>query len=151
MRSRSWAALAAALAALLLTAQPASARATVEFAADSGDRCRHGVTEGTLEWVEGPVIRPAVQVEGTLSDSDPLSICAPDDMHSVVTFTAYHGDTVVASGTQKADDATVKVSLGLSDATGVTSIERVVVQVCRYTNSPIGTGYCGEAAEYKMP
>ncbi|TDD10830.1 hypothetical protein [Nonomuraea diastatica] len=151
MRSRLWAGLAATITAVLLTAQPAAARATVEFFADSGDQCRHGVTKGTLEWVEGHVIRPVVQVKGTLSDSAGPSICAPDEMHSRATFTAYNGATVVDSEEAKADDATVLVTIGLSDPTGVTSIDRVVVQVCRYSNSPIGTSYCGEAAAYKMP
>ncbi|MEO3885473.1 hypothetical protein [Nonomuraea sp. B5E05] len=151
MRSRLWAGLAATITAVLLTAQPAAAQATVEFSADSGDQCRHGVTEGTLEWVEGPVIRPAVQVRGTLSDSAGPSICGPDEMHSRAAFTAYNGATVVDSEEVKADDATVAVSIGLSDPTGVTSIDRVVVQVCRYSNSPFGTSYCGKAAEYKMP
>lgn len=151
MRTRLWAGLAATIAAVLLAAQPAAAQATVEFSADSGDQCRRGVTEGTLEWVEGPVLRPAVEVEGTLSDSARPSICAPDDMHSRATFTAYNGATAVDSEEVKADDASVAVSIVLSDATGVASIDRVVVQVCRYSNSPIGTSYCGEATEYKAP
>ncbi|MEO3797453.1 hypothetical protein ABGB14_45245 [Nonomuraea sp. B10E15] len=151
MRSRLWAGLAVTAIAVLLTAQPAAAQATVEFSADSGDQCRYGVTEGTLEWVEGPVIRPTVRVKGTVSDSAGSSICAPDEMHSRATYTAYNGATVVDSGEAKADDETAEVSIGLSDPTGVTSIDRVVVQVCRYSNSPFGTSYCGRAAEYKMP
>ncbi|MFE0153980.1 hypothetical protein ACFWY5_43050 [Nonomuraea sp. NPDC059007] len=147
--------LAAVAATGLLTAQPATANATaaatVPYAADSGDSCKRGSTEGSLEWVTGPVIRPTVKVAGTLSDEREFSICAPDGMYSRASFSAYHGSDKVASGQVKADNATVPVALTLSDASGVRSIDRVVVQVCRYSNSPVGISYCGPAQEYKAP
>ncbi|MFI6291060.1 hypothetical protein ACIBEJ_05705 [Nonomuraea sp. NPDC050790] len=146
--------LATLAAAALLTTQPALAAApaaTVPFAADSGDPCERGSTAGTLEWVTGPVIRPTVKVSGTLSDDPDFSACAPDAMHSRAAFTAYHGTDRVAGGQVKADDATVPVELALSDATGVRTIDRVVVQVCRFSNSPVGISYCGSPKEYKAP
>jgi hypothetical protein len=152
MRLRTWPALGAVVIVGLLGTQPAmAAQASVEFSADSGDQCGRGVTEGTLDWLEEPVIRPIVQVKGTLADDPDISPCAPDQMHSRATFTAYNGDTIVDSETLRADDGTVELDFELSDPNGVTAIDRVVVQVCRFPNSPIGTSYCGKAAEYKTP
>ncbi|MFC4006215.1 hypothetical protein ACFOY2_03205 [Nonomuraea purpurea] len=149
MRSRAWAVLPAVVAACLLAAQPATAQAPVKFHADSGDQCQRGVTEGTLEWVEGPVVRPAVRVAGDLTDGGVNSPCAIDDMYSRASFSAYNGTTLVDTETVKADDGTVPVALSLSDATGVAAIDRVVVQVCRFSNTPIGLSYCGPVSEYK--
>ncbi|MBB5081656.1 hypothetical protein [Nonomuraea endophytica] len=145
--------LAAVAATGLLTAQPATATtaATVPYAADSGDSCKRGSTEGSLEWVTGPVIKPTVKVTGTLSDEREFSTCAPDALYSRASFSAYHGSDKVAGGQVKADDATVPVALTLADASGVRTIDRVVVQVCRYSNSPVGISYCGPAKEYKAP
>ncbi|GAA3693896.1 hypothetical protein GCM10022224_069260 [Nonomuraea antimicrobica] len=153
MRLRTRLALGAVLTAGLMAAQPvvAAQAAAVDFAADSGDQCRRGVTEGTLDWVEGPVIRPAVQVKGTLADDPATSVCAPDQMHSQAVFHAYHGASLVDSEVAKADDGTVELAFDLSDASGVRTIDRVVVQVCRYSNTPVGIGYCGKAVEYKSP
>ncbi|MGP3960606.1 hypothetical protein ACTWPT_31815 [Nonomuraea sp. 3N208] len=150
MRLRSWLALTAAAAALL-AAQPAAAQAVVKFYADSGDSCRRGVTEGTLDWVEGPVVRPTVRVSGYLADEGVNSPCAQDGMFSKATFSAYNGDTLVDSETYKADNQRIVLSFALSDPSGVTAINRVVVQVCRFSVTPIGISYCGRAAEYKMP
>ncbi|WP_188189894.1 hypothetical protein [Nonomuraea sp. SYSU D8015] len=153
MRLRAWPTLVALVAAGLLTAQSAAvAQSVVPFHADSGDSCRRGLTEGSLEWVEGPVIRPTVRVEGYLSDEAHPSICQNrDGMYSTATFTAYNGSTIVDYETYKADDEQVKFSFALSDPTGVTAIDRVVVGVCRFNSSPIGISYCGSPAEYKMP
>ncbi|MFI6734080.1 hypothetical protein ACIBI9_14210 [Nonomuraea sp. NPDC050451] len=152
MRLRAWLASGAVLAAGLLTAQPAlAAQAAVTFHADSGDQCLRGVTEGTLEWVEGPVVRPTVRVDGSLADDAPVSSCAPDGMYSQATFSAYKGATLVDSQAVKADDGKVAIALALSDPAGVTAIDRVVVQVCRFSSTPIGISYCGRAAEYKAP
>ncbi|MBF8184638.1 hypothetical protein ITP53_02525 [Nonomuraea sp. K274] len=153
MRLRAWPALGVVLAAGLLAAQPAvaAAQAAVKFYADSGDPCGRGVTEGTLDWREGPVIRPIVQVEGTLVDDAGFSPCAKDELHSRATFSAYKSDLLVDTETVKADNGTVPLSFGLSDANGVTAMDRVVVRVCRFSNTPIGISYCGKAAEYKMP
>ncbi|MFI7700470.1 hypothetical protein [Nonomuraea sp. NPDC049480] len=153
MRLRAWPALVIMIAAGLFTAQPAAAaQAAVEFYADSGDSCRRGVTEGTLDWVEGPVVRPTVKVEGYLADEALPSTCQRrDGMYSTATFTAYNGTKIVEFETYKADDELVKFSFALSDPTGVTAIDRVVVGVCRFSTSPIGISYCGPPVEYKTP
>ncbi|MEV4353645.1 hypothetical protein ACWEPL_38470 [Nonomuraea sp. NPDC004186] len=148
MRLRARLASGAVLAAGLLTAQPAiAAQAAVAFHADSGDQCLRGVTEGTLEWAEAPVVK----VDGFLADDAPISSCAPDGMYSQATFSAYKGTTLVDSEAVKADDAKVAIALALSDPAGVTAIDRVVVQVCRFSSTPVGISYCGKAAEYKAP
>ena len=146
-------ALGALVAAALLAVQPvaASAQAAVRFYADSGDSCFRGITEGTLNWLTGPVIRPTVKVDGYLSDDANLSPCTRDGMYSTAVFNAYNGTALVDSETYKADDAQVPLSFTLSDPAGVAAIDRVVVQVCRFSSSPIGVSYCGKAAEYKMP
>ncbi|MEV0822222.1 hypothetical protein [Nonomuraea rubra] len=141
--------MTAVLAAGLLAAPPAMAAEAVKFAADSGDTCRRGVAEGTLERYDGPVIYPVVTVEGLLSDEALPTICFPDDLHSTVTFRGYRGTDLVDSETHKADNEQVKYAFQLSN--GLLSIDRVVVQVCRYSNSPIGISYCGTAQEYKIP
>ncbi|MGW3341927.1 hypothetical protein ACWDA3_01415 [Nonomuraea rubra] len=141
--------MTAVLAAGLLAAPPAMAAEAVKFAADSGDTCRRGVAEGTLERYDGPVIHPVVTVEGLLSDEALPTICFPDDLHSTVTFRGYRGTDLVDSETHKADNEQVKYAFQLSN--GLLSIDRVVVQVCRYSNSPIGISYCGTAQEYKIP
>ncbi|NJP94690.1 hypothetical protein HCN51_35520 [Nonomuraea sp. FMUSA5-5] len=141
--------MTAVLAAGLLAASPASAAESVPFAADSGDTCRRGVAEGTLERYDGPVLHPAVNVEGILSDEALPTICFPDDMHSTVTFSGYRGADLLDSETYKADDEQVKFAFELSN--GLLSIDRVVVQVCRFSNSPVGISYCGKAQEYKIP
>ena len=158
MRLRAWPALVVAITAGLLGAQPAAAAqaaavqaAAVKFSADSGDRCLRGVTEGTLNWDEGPVIRPTVVVKGEVSDDAGISICAPDQMYSQASFVAYNGATVVDRDAVKVDNGTAPVALVLSDAMGVSAIDRVVVQVCRFSNSPVGISYCGKAAEYLRP
>ncbi|MEV0390420.1 hypothetical protein [Nonomuraea sp. NPDC050643] len=154
MRLRTWLALGAAVTAGLLGAQPvvsAQAAAMVKYYADSGDSCRRGFTEGTLNWVEGPVIRPVVQVKGELSDESGITVCSPDQMHSQAAFVAYNGKTVVDRGIVKADNGVVPVAVALSDPNGVSAIDRVVVQVCRFSNSPVGISYCGKAVEYPRP
>ncbi|MET7329438.1 hypothetical protein [Nonomuraea sp. NPDC005650] len=152
MRLRARLVSGAVLAAGLLAAQPATAaHAAVAFHADSGDQCLRGVTEGTLDWVDGPVVRPTVKVDGSLTDDAPFSACAPDGMYSQATFSAYKGGTLVDSEAVKADDGKVAIAFALSDPAGVTAIDRVVVQVCRYSSTPVGISYCGQAAEYKAP
>jgi hypothetical protein len=145
--------MSAVLATGLLAAPPAmaAARQAVSFAADSGDSCRRGFTEGSLERYAGPVIRPTVLVEGLVSDEGVPTVCFPDNKHSTATFDGYDDTGLVATETVKADNEQVKLAFKLSDSTGVRTITRVVVQVCRHTNAPIGTSYCGKAQEYKIP
>ncbi|GAA3568187.1 hypothetical protein GCM10022419_056300 [Nonomuraea rosea] len=151
MRLRGWLVLGAVVSAGVLGAQPVVAAAGVPFAADSGDQCRRGVTEGTLERVQGPVIRPIVQVEGALADDGVISPCAPDGMYSQATFAGYNGGTLVDRESVKVDDGKIALSFGLSDPAGVTKIDAVIVQVCRFSSSPIGISYCGKQQSYKIP
>ncbi|MEV4107492.1 hypothetical protein [Nonomuraea sp. NPDC049695] len=152
MRVRAWLVSGAVAAAGLLTTQPAmAAQAVVPFHADSGDPCVRGVTEGTLEWVDGPVVRPTVKVDGYLADEASISPCSLDRMYSTATFSAYKGSTLVDSQTAKADNEKVPISFALSDPVAFTSVDRVVVQVCRFSSTPTGISYCGKAAEYKAP
>jgi hypothetical protein len=143
--------ISAVLAAGLLAAPPALAAEAVPFAADSGDACLRGSTEGTIQRYDGPVIRPRIDIEGALLDEAKPSVCNPDDMHSTATFSGYYGSELVDTETYKADDETVKFAFSLSDSAGVRTIDRVVVQVCRFSNTPFGTSYCGKAQEYKIP
>ncbi|GAA3240904.1 hypothetical protein [Nonomuraea helvata] len=152
MRLRIGLAAGAAVAAVLLAALPATAaQSVVNFHADSGDQCVRGVTEGTLEWVDGPVVRPTVKVDGYLADEASISPCSLDRMYSTATFSAYKGSTLVDSQTAKADNEKVPISFALADPVAFTSVDRVVVQVCRFSSTPIGISYCGKAAEYKAP
>lgn len=154
-RTVTTAALAAATAVVTLGLSPAAASAAqaagpvVPFSADSGDRCRHGVTEGTLEWVTGPVVRPTVRVEGYVADSADTSLCPADGLYSTAAITAYDEKGIVDRDVRKADDGKREFAFELSDSTGVRRLERVVVRVCRHAST--GIGYCGTAQEYKSP
>ncbi|MEV4799653.1 hypothetical protein AB0K18_06515 [Nonomuraea sp. NPDC049421] len=143
--------MTAVLAAGLLAAPPAMAAEAVPFAADSGDSCLRGSTEGTIQRYDGPVIRPRVDVEGVLTDEGGPSICSPDDRYSTATFSGFRGSELVDSETYKVDNDQIKFSFSLSDTLGVRTIDRVVVQVCRHSDPPIGISYCGKAQEYKIP
>ncbi|MCG5215572.1 hypothetical protein [Streptosporangium sp. KLBMP 9127] len=140
-----------ALAIGLLTAQPAAAQSLdtdVPFAADSGDSCRRGSTEGVLTWVDGPVIRPTVRVRGHLRDEGEFSPCALDRLFSLATYSAYAGGILVDSEQHKVDNGRIDLAFTLS---GVGGIDRVTVSVCRQTSSSPGIGYCGKLQEYKRP
>ncbi|KAB8197478.1 hypothetical protein FH608_002685 [Nonomuraea phyllanthi] len=148
MRLRAWLASGAVVAAGLLAAQPATAAASVPFHADSGDQCLRGVAEGTLEWVDGPIVRPVVRVDGALTDEASVSPCAHDGLYSTVTFSGYSGKSLVDSEVAKADNEKVALSFTLSNPDAFIPVDRVVVQVCRYSTTPVGTSYCGKAVEY---
>ena len=139
------------LAAGLLAAPPALAAEAVPFAADSGDSCLRGSTEGTIQRYEGPEIRPRIDIEGVLRDEAGPTVCLPDDLHSRATFSGYQGDELIDTETFEANDGEVELSFSLSDSTSVRSIDRVVVRVCRHSNTPFGISYCGTVQEYKIP
>jgi hypothetical protein len=147
----------AVLAAGLLAAPPAlatthaAAQAPVSFSADSGDSCRRGFTEGTIERYDGPVIRPVLLVQGLLSDEGGPTVCFPDELYSTATFRGFRGTDPVDTETFKADNEQAKLSFQLADATGVRTIDRVTVQVCRFPTTPFGISYCGKEQEYKIP
>ncbi|GIG91663.1 hypothetical protein [Plantactinospora endophytica] len=125
------------------------------FAADSGDTCRYGATEGTLDWL--PVTAPpglgSVDVTGTLADRpyerDPGPICVDDGLHSIVTFYAYGRGTLIAQAAEKVDNDIVKFTFRLGPRQPSTGVDTLVVQVCRasaVSSRPIG--YCGVPRVY---
>jgi hypothetical protein len=135
-------------AALVAVAVPSMAFAEqadvpLDFAADTGDECLMGSTEGEVAW------RAAADVAGTVTDGSPFcDFIRDDEMYAVAWFSAYVGDELVDEAAARADNATEPVELTLTPAT----IDRVDVQVCRY---PLGTdpttepGVCGEPQTYR--
>lgn len=158
---RALVATATAIGGATLAATPAHADSAIQrpFAADSGDACRYGSTEGTLTWVFGPSTSPlpltAVDVKGTVTDrplpADPGLACRDDGYFSTANFTAYSGTKVVAEQHAKADDAVVGFSFRLAPATSAGQITRVVVQVCRDPLVTLPPSYCGKPVEYDPP
>lgn len=125
-----------------------------EFKADSGDRCGYGYTTGALAWrTDRPTVHAVVDVKGVVADrplpADPGAVCPDDRAYSTAAFVAYAGRTVVDSKLVRADNDSVdfRLTLGL-DSTIAPVIDRVVVQVCRYSTSPIGISYCGSPRTY---
>jgi hypothetical protein len=150
----------AAATALTALAAPATAAADPtapqKFYANSGDRCVYGHTEGTLTW-QGtrPPVYPTVLVEGTVTDEpsrNAPTACNDDRMFTVASFVAYTGRTIVDFAQVRADNATTGIRDVLGESnTSATTIDRVVVQVCRFSTSPIGISYCGSPQTYPLP
>ncbi|GAA3732643.1 hypothetical protein GCM10022225_13490 [Plantactinospora mayteni] len=162
---RSAVVLAAVL--LTLTALTGPARAGTDtdlapqpFAADSGDSCRYGVAEGTLEFI--PISAPpglgSVTVIGTIADrpheSDPGPVCRDDGLFSFVTFYAYGSGRLVAEATSRVDNDITKYTLQLAPREPSTGVDTLIVQVCRAATAnaptplPIPSGYCGTPQVY---
>ncbi|MBE1488688.1 hypothetical protein [Plantactinospora soyae] len=162
---------AALLAAGTVTSSPAFAAADTgnpaaggtaavqSFAADSGDNCKYGYTEGRLEFrpVTAPPSQGVVVVGGTLTDRpvpfDPGVPCRDDSRYSSATFSAYSRDVLVAEQAYRVDNDVTKFEFRLQAGLVPGAIDRVVVQVCRTTlgNNPIptpGPTYCGTAQTY---
>ncbi|MFY1669970.1 hypothetical protein ACN27G_08415 [Plantactinospora sp. WMMB334] len=125
------------------------------FAADSGDSCRYGVSEGTLDWF--PVTAPpglgSVSVTGTVADRpyerDPGPVCDDDGLYSHVTFYAYGNGRLIARAVEKVDNDILKFTFRLAPSTPSIGVDTLVVQVCR--DSLTGarpTGYCGVPQVY---
>ncbi|MEV8514587.1 hypothetical protein [Dactylosporangium sp. NPDC051484] len=161
MRRARFAAIPAAAAAVAALAFPAVAHAAVitrPFAADSGDSCRYGSTEGTLGWQYGPASPlPAagVAVSGKLADrplpSDPAAVCRDDGYSSTVTFVAYAGGAEVGRQSRTADNATTSFAFILGGTSAATGISSVVVQVCRTPVVTLPPSYCGKPVTYLAP
>lgn len=156
--SRAATAVAAAATALVALAPPATAAGpigTQKFYADSGDRCTYGHTEGILDWrVLNPSIYPAVLVEGAVTDQPSRNspgVCADDGMFTVASYIAYAGRTVVDSSQARADNGTTAVRDVLGNPSTPATFDRVVVQVCRFSTTPIGISYCGSPQTYTVP
>lgn len=134
-----------------VTAEPAVSQ---EFKADSGDRCQYGYTTGVLAWrTPRPTIYSVVDVKGMVVDrpnrSDPGVGCADDGGYTAAGFIAYNGRTVVDSAVVRIDNGSADVGLTLGETSStIPTIERVVVQICRYSSAPVGISYCGSPQTY---
>lgn len=154
-------AVTAAVAGAVL-ALPAAAHAdqavSRPFAADSGDSCRYGVTEGTLTWrfssTPVPAPLPGVAVKGRLTDrpvpTSP-SLCRDDGLLSVATFVAFAGTREIDRNAQRADNSVSSFDFVLGSSASVARTDRVVIQVCRHRASSVAPVYCGRAVEYRIP
>jgi len=152
------AALAVALAVLTTPGTASAATITQPFAADSGDACRYGSTDGTLGWRYGtvsPLPVFAVDVKGQLTDrplpNDLTIVCFDDGYYSTATFIAYAGSVEVARKTSAANNNRVTFEFTLSGNSTTPSINRVVIQVCRSPINTLPPSYCGKAVEYRAP
>jgi hypothetical protein len=161
MMRRTMSAIAAAILGGLLASVPAHADTAISrpFMADSGDACRYGVTQGTLNWLFGPSTSPlpvtAVDVRGTLIDhptpADPASACRSDGFASTATFTGFSGSAAVARQQVRADNAIVQFQFRLAPSTTDQHLDRVVIQVCRGPVVTLPPSYCGTAVTYLPP
>jgi hypothetical protein len=150
--------LAATVAMLAVPSIAHAATISQPFAADSGDSCRYGSTSGTLTWQNGvvsPLPFPGVGVKGQVSDR-PLPVesglaCRDDGFNSTATFTAYAGDVVVDQQSRSANNATVTFSFNLGVNSKASSIDHVVVQVCRSPIVTLPPSYCGKPVTYVAP
>jgi hypothetical protein len=161
MTRRIVSAVVAAILGGLLATVPANADTAISrpFKADSGDACRYGTTEGTLNWLFGPGTNPlpvtAVDVRGTLTDhptpADPASTCHSDGFASTATFSGLSGSAVVARQQVRADNAIVAFQFRLAPSTTGQHVDRVVIQVCRGPVLTLPPSYCGTAVTYLPP
>lgn len=147
----------AAAFALAAVAAPTAASAThpivaIPFAADSGDNCRYGSTEGYLSWHGYHTALPSgVDLGGKLVDRpvpDQSIVCRDDGYYSVANFDAYSGRTIVDKRSVRANNGTVQFSFTLGANSRVTSL---VIQVCRHPLFGTGRSYCGAAKTYTSP
>ena len=146
--------LMAAAAAIIVavvaapTAAPASHPTILQrFAADSGDRCRYGFTEGVLSWrAVHPPEPVAVDVTGRLTDrptaTDPVA-CADDRFYSIANFTALASNVVVDRRSVRVDNGVIPFNFVLGNNSAIARIDTVTIQVCRL--GIFGPGYCGKA------
>jgi hypothetical protein len=153
------AAVAMAGSVIASTAAQASVGIQRPFAADSGDACGYGSTEGVLTWQYGlftsPLPLTSVAVRGTVTDrptpADPGFACRDDGYFSRATFTAYSGTAIVAEKEAKADNAAVGFEFTLAPPVTAGQITRIVVQVCRDPLVTLPPSYCGKAVQYDAP
>jgi hypothetical protein len=142
--------LALGIAFILGLALPGVASADVlqRFAADSGDRCLYGFTNGHLNWSSTV---PVVAVSGTIVDNpvDRLFPCIDDGRISVAHFIAY-AVVAVDRGTARADNSAQNFAFRLGAATSARRLTHVTVQVCRYSTNT-DPDYCGPLQTYRNP
>jgi hypothetical protein len=149
--------LTALTAATLLAGAPSAAAAAPPdgsvivqpFAADSGDDCPMGYTNGQLTW--GVVVAPTLTIRGLVGDQPvtdaPRPGCADDGRFSAATFTAYIAGRAVGSFIERVDNGERTFVRSLSSPRPV---DVVTVQVCRH--SPAGGPItCGALKRYLRP
>lgn len=146
-----------AVAAIVLAAVAAPTAALAShptilqrFAADSGDNCRYGYTEGVLSWRAVHAPQPvAVDVSGKLVDrpapAEPI-LCPDDRYYSIANFTASASGVVVDRHSERADNGVVQFGFVLGNSSAIARIDTVTVQVCRL--GILGPGYCGRAQTF---
>lgn len=143
--------VALGIAFVLSLALPGVATADVlqRFAANSGDRCVYGFTNGHLNWSS---TFPVVAVSGTIVDNpvDRLFPCADDGRISVAQFIAYSGTLTVDRGAARADNSAQSFAFRLGAATAPSRLTHVTVQVCRYSTNTV-PDYCGPLQTYRNP
>lgn len=152
-------ALAALLAVMAIPGTAHAAGVTQPFSADSGDACRYGVTEGSLNWrySTSPTPLPAVAVDvaGRLADrplpGDPSTACRDDGYYSTATFVAYAGTVAVDRQSRTVDNDVASFTFTLGSNTAAARVDRVVVQVCRSPRATVPPSYCGRAVTYLAP
>lgn len=130
---------------------------TQRFAADSGDDCTYGYTEGVLEWrpITAPPGRGAVILGGTLTDRptpvDPGLPCADDKWLTFAIYSGYSQAALVDEVRQRVDNHVIRFSFALEPRLAPGSVDTVVIQVCRI---PIDTTqrpmYCGKPKAYPL-
>jgi hypothetical protein len=146
--------------AVFWAAGPASADGPIvnqPFAADSGDSCRFGFTNGNLAWHvgRGPLAAHAIDVSGIVADrplpGDPNTACR-DPRFTSATFTAYNANGAVDRERVTVDNGQASLRFRLGGDEGQTVVDRVVIQVCRHAH-PWTTvpDYCGRPVEYRAP
>lgn len=156
--TRVLAALAAMFAVLVSPGTAHAATITQPFAADSGDACPYGATDGALAWrdrIVSPLPLVGVAVKGRLTDrpllNDPGTVCRDDGYNSTATFIAYAGNVEVARQSRAANNSTVTFDFILGTNAISARISRVVIQVCRSPIFTLPPSYCGRAIEYRAP
>lgn len=154
-------AMLAAFVAVMAAPGAASAADSIavqRFAADSGDRCRYGATDGTLSWrwtsigpAEPAAVAYGVDVAGTVVDRPAPSteiVCRDDQFYSVALFVLYSRNTIIDWQAVRADNAAQRFAFTLGLNATRTGVDALVVQVCRYQLSGPGISYCGQAQTY---
>jgi len=123
------------------------------FRADSGDDCQYGSAEGVLAFrAVHPPQQPAVDISGTVTDrpANGGSILCPDDgRYTVAYFTGYAGNLEVDWQFRRVDGGILAFDLVLGlNSTSARPIDRVVIQVCRFSYVPNDRYYCGSPQTY---
>ncbi|PSL52527.1 hypothetical protein B0I31_113200 [Saccharothrix carnea] len=155
--------VAAAATTLALTggASADPTAASVAFKAEHTDRCLSSYTAGQLAWRNTLPVPPpnpvtAVKVTGEVALRNITPCAPPANTVAVAVFTAYNGRTVVDTerqGTTSATKFEFTLTVPLVPTPVPVPIDRVTVQVCHTTITPIpepGPITCGDISTYPI-